>query len=186
MIPRSRACVMMAFDQTSLLGPKHGMVIEIVVEVKDIEKRSAARVHQHMAHIRIERSHFGSSCSFVLKMSRTGRALKNGPGHRGKAGELTALSAEQAGCGCGDRCAVQTAAQLRANAATGSQTHAHGMIESFSEAIEILFWRAQTQLRQLLCSPMTPELFLFPMDTERITRGQMSYVAKDGRSTGCW
>src|SRR5271155_1047032 len=132
-----------------------------------------------MANIRIERSNFGGSRSFVAEMSRAGRALIIGPRHRGKTSELPALSAEQTSCGCGDCRAVQTAAQLCSDAPTGPQPHAHGVIKPFSETLEILFRRTETQLRQMVGLPITPESFLFAMDAERMAGRKALYPAKD-------
>src|SRR5271156_6164807 len=116
------------------------MVIEIVVETKDIEEGSCARLHHHVANVRVERCNLRSSRSFVGEMSRAGHGLKIGPRHCGKTGELTALSAKQASRRSRDRCAVQTATQVCTNAATGAQAHAHRVIKPFSKALEILFW----------------------------------------------
>ena len=73
------------------------MVIEVVVLVQHVKKRSPAGVYQHVAHIRVERGHLGSGFCLVFKMSVTGGAQKTRPRHRSKAGNLATLSAEQAG-----------------------------------------------------------------------------------------
>src|ERR1700760_4615939 len=101
-------------------GAEARMIVEMIVEIKNIEEGSCARFHHHMADIRVECRNFCGGRSFVAEMSGADVALKIGSRHRRKTCELAALRAEQASCSCGDCCAVQATAQLCTDAAAGA------------------------------------------------------------------